>query len=144
MPSARILIVEDERQTVDTLRDVFELYGYETEVALNRQVALAILQERKMDVAILSATAQDNADIGFLHEIRKLCAGLLIIMVSDQKLKRMESSSMKAGANFFLTKPIDVSNILQTIGNLLESRFKAAAAPVSSSKRQKVRPKNKK
>lgn len=144
MPSARILIVEDERQTVDTLRDVFEQYGYETEVALNRQVALAILQERKMDVAILSATAKDNADIGFLHEVRKLCADLLIIMVSDQKLKRMESSSVKAGASIFLTKPIDVSNILQTIGNLLEYRVKVAAASVSSPKGQKVRPKNKK
>ena len=144
MPSARILIVEDERQTVDTLRDVFEQYGYETEVALNRQVALAILQERKMDVAILSATAQNNSDIGFLHEIKKLCADLLIIMVSDQKLKRMEASSIKAGASIFLTKPINVSNILQTIGSLLEYRVKVASALVSNSKRQKVRPKTKK
>ena len=59
MPSARILIVEDERQTVDTLRDLFEQHGYETEVALNKQVALTILQERSMDIAIVSTSVQE-------------------------------------------------------------------------------------
>ncbi|HHT9144334.1 MAG: hypothetical protein Q7J76_04725, partial [Candidatus Brocadiaceae bacterium] len=61
MPSARILIVEDERQTVDTLRDLFEQHGYETEVALNKQVALTILQERSMDIAIVSTSVQESS-----------------------------------------------------------------------------------
>ena len=71
MPSARILIVEDERQTVDELRDLFELYGYETEVALNKQVAITILQERSMDIAIVSTQVQGVPGTEILHEIKK-------------------------------------------------------------------------
>ena len=104
MPSARILIVEDERQTVDTLRDMFEQHGYETEVALNKQVALTILQERSMDIAIVSTSVQESSGGDILHEVRKLNATMPIIMISEQKSKRIESSSIKAGAKIFLFK----------------------------------------
>lgn len=126
MPSARILIVEDERQTVDTLRDMFEQHGYETEVALNKQVALTILQERSMDIAIVSTSVQDSSGGDILHEIRKLNAKMPIVMISEQKSKRVESSSIKAGAKIFLLKPLDYVVVLQTIDNLLEARFATA------------------
>ena len=122
MLSARILIIEDERQTVDTLRDLFEQHGYETEVALNLKVAMTILQERKMDLAIVSTTVQETSGIEILHEIRKLDANLPLIIISDQKSKRVESSFTKAGANVFMVKPLDNSIILQTIVNLLEAQ----------------------
>ena len=126
MPSARILIVEDERQTVDTLRDMFEQHGYETEVALNKQVALTILQERSMDIAIVSTSVQESSGGDILHEVRKLNATMPIIMISEQKSKRIESSSIKAGAKIFLLKPLDYVFVLQTIENLLEARFATA------------------
>lgn len=126
MPSARILIVEDERQTVDTLRDMFEQHGYETEVALNKQVALTILQERSMDIAIVSTSVQDSSGGDILHEIRKLNAKMPIVMISEQKSKRVETSSIKAGAKIFLLKPLDYVFVLQTIDNLLEARFVTA------------------
>ena len=128
MSSARILIVEDERQTVDTLRDLFEQHGYETEVALNKQVALTILQERSMDIAIVSTSVQESSGSDILHEVRKLNANMPIIMISDQKSKRIESSSIKAGAKIFLLKPLNHVFVLQTIENLLEARF-ATAVP---------------
>lgn len=139
MPSARILIVEDERQTVDTLRDLFEQNGYETEVALSKQVALTILQERKMDLAIVSTTVQDVSGIEILYEIRKIIPNIPIIMISNQKSKRVESSFRKAGANVFVVKPLDPLFVLQTIENLLEARFAAAVTkkPRSYSKSKK-------
>src|SRR5574341_1010196 len=115
MLSARILIIEDERQTVDTLRDLFEQHGYETEVALNFKVAMTILQERKMDLAIVNTTVQETSGLEILNEIKKLNANLPIIVISDQKSKRIESTFIKAGANIFMLKPLDNALILQMI-----------------------------
>lgn len=126
MPSARILIVEDERQTVDTLRDLFEQNGYETEVALNKQVALTILQERKMDIAIVSESVQEISGIEILYEMRKTIPNIPVIVVSDQKSKRIESAFTKAGANVFMVKPLDPTFVLQTIENLLKERIAVA------------------
>ncbi len=133
MPSTRLLIVEDERQTVDTLRDLFDQNGYETEVALNKQVALAILQERSMDLAIVSTTIQDVSDIDILYEIRKIIPNIPIIIISNQKSKRIESSFMKAGASVFIVKPLEPTFVLQTIENLLASRFARAVTKKTKS-----------
>lgn len=117
------MIVEDERQTVDTLRDLFEQYGYETEVALNKNVAMNILQERKMDVLIISEMVQDIPGIEIMYDIRKTNKFLPIIMICDQKSKRVESSLMKAGANIVLSKPLDPIIAVQTIDNLLKMKY---------------------
>lgn len=138
MPSARILIIEDERQTVDTLRDLFEQHGYETEVALNKQVALTILQERSMDIAIVSTSVQESPGGDILHEIRKLNAKMPIVMISEQKSKRVESSSIKAGAKIFILKPLDHLFVLRTIEDLLEARF-TAAIPKKTKKYSKTK-----
>lgn len=127
MPSARILIVEDERQTVDTLRDLFEQNGYETEVALSKQVALTILQERKMDLAIMSTTVQEISGIEILHEMRKIIPNIPVIVIGNQKSKRIESSFMKTGSAIFVVKPFEPLFILQMIDKLLKARF---ASPV--------------
>ena len=132
MPSARILIVEDERQTVDELRDLFELYGYETEVALNKQVAITILQERSMDIAIVSTLVQGVPGTEILHEIKKYYATMPIIMISDQKLKRAETSSLNEGATLLLLKPLNHTTILQTIEDIL-------VAPVALTMQKKTK-----
>ena len=139
MPSARILIVEDERQTVDALRDLFEQNGYETEVALSKQVALTILQERKMDLVIISSTVQEISGVEILYEIRKIISNVPVIVISNQKSKRIESSFMKAGVNIFIVKPLEPTFILKTIDNLLEARFASVATkkPRSYSKSKK-------
>ncbi len=139
MPSARILIVEDERQTVDTLRDLFEQNGYETEVALSKPVALAILQERKMDLAIIGTTVQEISGVEILYEIRKIIPNIPVIVIGNQKLKRIESSFMKAGTNIFVVKPLEPTFVLQTIENLLKARCTSTvtkkARPLSKSKK---------
>ncbi|GJQ22640.1 hypothetical protein BIY37_01760 [Candidatus Brocadia sapporoensis] len=139
MPSARILIVEDERQIVDTLRDLFEQNGYETEVALNKQVAVTILQERKMDLAIISTMVQEIPGVEILHEVRKIIPNIPIIVMSNQKSKRLELSFLKAGANIFVVKPLESIFILRTIENLL----KACLTP-SVTKKTRAYSKNKK
>lgn len=139
MPSARILIIEDERQTVDTLRDLFEQNGYETEVALSKPVALAILQERKMDLAIIGTMVQEISGVEILCEIRKIIPNIPVMVIGDQKLKRIESSFMKAGTNIFVVKPLESTFVLQTIENLLRPRCTPAVTrktrPYSKSKK---------
>ena len=66
MNATRILIIADAWETVDELRDFFELHGFETEVALNIKVALAILGERRMDLAIIGCKVQDLSGIEVL------------------------------------------------------------------------------
>ena len=139
MPSARILIIDDERQTVDSLRDLLELYGYETEVALNKQVGITILLERKMDVAIIGATVHEISGVEILQEMKKLCPDLPVIMLGNQKSKRIKSAAIKAGVYEFIEKPVENMVILQKIDQLLELLF---APPPPKKQRYLLKVKN--
>lgn len=123
MPSARILIIEDERQTVDSLRDLLELHGYETEVALNKHVGITILHERKMDIAIIGVTVHEVSGIEILREMKRLCPGLPVIVLGNQKTKRIKLAAIKAGAYEFIEKPVENTVILQKIEHLVKVLF---------------------
>lgn len=117
---ARILIAEDERQTVDELRDHLELYGLETEVALSAPLAISIIEERKMDLAIIGTRIHDTDGLEVLRRFRELDPGLSTIILTDIKSKRYRASLIKAGARAVLKKPVDKDNVLRLIHNILE------------------------
>lgn len=123
MARARILILEENRQIVDELRDNLELGGFETEVALNSQVAFTILEERKMDLAIVEDNIQAVDTLKKLHE---LSPELPIVFLSEQKSKRYQSSLLKAGASAILELPLDKDLVLKKVEEIVE---KPAAPP---------------
>lgn len=136
MAYPRILIIEDTRQTVDDLRDYFELEGYETEVALNSQVAISIITERKMSLTIIGMEVHEVPAIEVIKELRSIDPTLPIIVIYDSKSKRTEAALTKAGARDFIAKPLDKDIVMQKVKNVLEPKEKKPP-----SKRKPVRTK---
>ncbi|MCP4366265.1 MAG: response regulator [Planctomycetes bacterium] len=120
MAVTRIVIVEDERQTVDELRDHLELYGYETEVALTASVGLGIIEERKMDVAIIGEDVREVSGLEILGKLRELDPDVKVVMMTGQKSKRYRSSLLKSGAQGVLGQPLDKASSLAVIEGVLK------------------------
>ena len=117
MARARIIILEENRQVVDELRDDLDIAGFETEVALSCPVAFTILEERKMDLAIVGAGDQA---IGTLKRLHGLFPKLPIIFLSEQKSKRYQSSLLKEGASAVLELPPDKEQLIKKIEQIVE------------------------
>lgn len=121
MVCARILIVADVRETVDDLRDAFESNGYEAEVALNNKVASTILEERRMDLAIVSSKVQDISGIEILKNLRTIDPRIPIVLIHGSNSKRTKALVKKAGAQGYITNPIEGNLLLDTVKRLLIS-----------------------
>lgn len=121
MSITRILIVADTRETVDDLRDFFEENGYETEVALNSKVALAILEERRMDLAIIGFVVQDISGIEILKNLRAMDPFIPVVLIQGDDTKRIKTLVKKAGAQEHIPEPIDKISFLQTVKKILAS-----------------------
>ncbi len=122
MDFARILIVADVRETVDNLRDVFESNGYEAEVALNNKVASAILEERKMDLAIVGFKVQDISGIEILKNLRTIDPRIPVVLIHGTDSKRTKALIKKAGAQGYIPNPIEGNSLLNTVKRILTSR----------------------
>jgi len=121
MSITRILIVADTRETVDELRDFFEENGYETEVALNSKVALAILEERRMDLVIIGFVVQDISGIEILKNLRAMDPFIPVVLIQGDDTKRIKALVKKAGAQEHIPEPIDKISFLETVKKILAS-----------------------
>jgi DNA-binding response OmpR family regulator len=122
MDFARILIVADVRETVDNLRDFFESNGYEAEVALNNKVASAIVEERKMDLAIVGFKVQDISGIEILKNLRTIDPRIPVVLIHGADSKRTKALIKKAGAQGYIPNPIEGNSLLNTVKRILTSR----------------------
>lgn len=129
MAIARILIIEDERQTVDELRDHLESYGYETEVALTAPVGVSVLEERKMDLVVIGEDVHEISGLDILSKLKELAPGLKAVLMTSQKSKRYQASLLKFGARGVLTQPLDKTASLILIEGVLKG-------PVSAGKKR--------
>jgi len=120
MAVTRIVIVEDERQTVDELRDHLELYGYETEVALTAPVGISIVEGRKMDIAIIGEDVREVSGLDILGKLKELDPYIKVVMMTGQQSKRYRSSLLKSGAQGVLAQPLDKAASLAVIEGVLK------------------------
>ena len=126
MNITRILIIADARETVDELRDFFELNGFETEVALNAKVAFAILEERRMDLAIIGFKVQDTPGLEVLADIRNIDPFIPAVIINGSNSKKIKSMIVKAGAQGYIPKPIEWDPFLKKVRKVLASRVRKA------------------
>ena len=127
MSTTRILIIADAWETVDELRDFFELHGFETEVALNIKVALAILEERRMDLAIISFKVQDITGIEILANVRAVDPFIPSIVIAGSNSKRIESMIKKADVQAYILKPIEWDSFFHKVKKVLASHVSKVA-----------------
>ncbi len=121
MHITRILIIADVRETVDELRDFFELNGFETEVALNAKVAFAILEERKMDLAIIGFKVQETPGLEVLANVRGIDPSIPAVIINGSNSKKIKSMIIKAGAQGYIPKPIEWGPFLNKVRKVLAS-----------------------
>ncbi|MGR3304355.1 MAG: response regulator [Candidatus Scalindua sp.] len=121
MNITRILIIADARDTVDELRDFFELNGFETEVALNAKVAFAILEERRMDLAIIGFKVQDMPGLEVLENVRGIDPFIPVIIIHGSDSKKIKSMMIKAGAQGYIPQPIEWDPFLNKVRKVLAS-----------------------
>ena len=124
MNITRILIIADARDIVDELRDFFELNGFETEVALNAKVAFAILEERRMDLAIIGFKVQDMPGLEVLENVRGIDPFIPVIIIHGSDSKKIKSMIIKAGAQGYIPEPIEWDPFLHKVRKVLASRMR--------------------
>jgi DNA-binding response OmpR family regulator len=115
----RVLIIEDERQMVRGLRDVFEFEGYEVIAAENGRDGLAALGHSQPDCIILDLMLPDINGYVVCQQIRQTNVRTPILMLTAKSQEHDKIRGLDAGADDYLTKPFSVGELLARVKALL-------------------------
>jgi len=114
-----VLVVDDEEVNRALLRDPLQARGYEVEEAENGLVALEKISQRPPDVILLDVMMPKMDGIEVCRQVKKneATAPIPILMVTALSERKERLAGIQAGANDFLTKPIDLQDVLLRVGN---------------------------
>lgn len=132
MVDPTILIVEDEKDTVEMYRIVLEVEGYEVMVAYTLQGAVKQLEKKKPDLVLLDVALRGTSGLDLCEMIRgdPELEDLPVVIISNLGSPEDIKAGLDAGANAYLTKPISQDELLEAVHqNLLPQSPESASDP---------------
>ncbi len=121
-PRRKILIVDDVGENRAVLIDMLGPLGFATAEAVNGQEGLEQAKAVRPDLILMDIVMPTMDGLETMRRLRQLpdFKGIPIIAVSASASGGDVTSSMAAGANAFLPKPINLTELLAEMGVLLK------------------------
>ncbi len=123
MSAPYILVVDDEPDIRELVRDILEDEGYQVATAENGEAARAALRERRPDLVLLDIWMPDIDGISLLKEWSEGEEGLPcpVIIMSGHGTVETAVEATRLGAYDFLEKPLSLAKLLLTVERALEA-----------------------
>jgi len=121
--AAEILIIDDNPDIRNIIKDLIDEAGFKTRVAANYNQALAEIDKKLPDVAIIDVKLDkgDNDGIELLSHIKKKNKDIPVIIISGHANIEMAIKSLKSGAFEFIQKPFDQERLMNFVNRAVEN-----------------------
>ena len=118
-----ILIVDDNADIRNILKELIFDAGYKTRVAANYNQALSEINKKMPDVAILDVKLDkgDNDGIELLSHIKSKNNDVPVIIITGHANVELAVSALKHGAFEFIEKPFDKTRLLNFVKRAVEN-----------------------
>lgn len=120
----RILVIDDDWQMREMMRQALERAGYSVADAQNGKVGMELQRKAPADLVITDLIMPEKEGIETIRELRRDFPDLKIIAISGGGRASADgylSVAKTIGANKTLSKPFDLKKILDTVKELLET-----------------------
>ncbi|UCH40631.1 MAG: response regulator, partial [Gammaproteobacteria bacterium] len=137
-----ILVAEDNQVNQQVIEGILRNAGHNVRIAGTGDKALDILSDEldKIDMLILDMNMPEVSGVEVVKSLRFMdtSAQLPVIMLTADATPEAKDASLGAGANRFLTKPIDARGLLECIASLSKNIRKAQAGKSAGQKEKRT------
>jgi two-component system, NtrC family, nitrogen regulation response regulator NtrX len=117
---AKVLIVDDEPNTLASLSRAFRLAGHEAIVCDNAPKALEFAKTQNFDLIFSDVVMPGKDGLSFLGDLRTQGIKVPVVMMSGLAHIEMAVRATRLGALDFLEKPVSTEKLLLTVDNVLK------------------------
>ncbi len=116
---ARLLVIDDDANTLASLARAFRLAGHEATVCDNAMRALDLIKTQRFDLILSDVVMPGKDGLSLLEELRAAGSRTPVVMISGQATIEMAVRATRLGAVDFLEKPLSTEKLVVTIENAL-------------------------
>jgi DNA-binding response OmpR family regulator len=116
----RILLVDDDREIVESMRIALESSGYEILVARDGNQGLAMAERDNPDLVILDMMMPKRSGFLVLEKVRRSRpVPLRVIMITANEGSRHKAYAEMLGVDDYIRKPFAMDRLLDSVDRLL-------------------------
>jgi len=123
----RVLVVEDNHDSADSLRKLLELCGYSVTIAYSSREGLEAAQKMRPDIVLCDIGLPDSDGYALAAALRQspVTSRARLIAVTAYGGEQDRQRSREAGFQLHLVKPVDPGSLLQHMDPSTSGRGKA-------------------
>ncbi len=118
----RILIVDDDEPTLETLQDILEHEGYKVTTASTAKEAIEQVDQHFCHILLIDINLPDQSGIEVLHQLKQLQPEAEAVMVTGHASLENALQSFE-NASAYVEKPVDIPGLLAKIQQLSEKQI---------------------
>ena len=111
----RVLVVDDEPEAVELLREFLAAKGYEVLTASDGEEALCKVKEERPHLILLDVRMPKMDGLEVLKQIREIDREVGIIMVTAVNEEETGRQALQMGAFDYITKPLDLKYLERVV-----------------------------
>ncbi len=121
MERKRILVVDDDKDCLQLVKDFLESKNHEIITALEGETAIAKAKTIKPDLIIMDIMMPIMDGITALQKLKEnpLTSGIPVIMLTSKDKDEDVLAGYKYGAEYYITKPFDLKQMMLGINLML-------------------------
>jgi CheY-like chemotaxis protein len=116
----RILVVDDQKEVRDLLSTFFLLNGYEVESVEDGEAAMRLVGKKQYDLVVADFGMPKMDGLDLTKKLKLYRPSLSILIMSGSGVG--EAFFREAGAEGFLTKPLDLSSMKSLVEEILNRK----------------------
>ena len=119
--SGRVLIVDDYEANISALRQLLERQGYEVLTATNGRDALDLVHREHPDLVLLDVVMPGMTGLDVCASLKNVAETCLtpVVLVSALQERATRLEGLEAGADDFLSKPVDPQELYARVRTLI-------------------------
>jgi DNA-binding NtrC family response regulator len=118
----RLLLIDDDPNTLASLSRAFRLAGYEATVCDSATRALELIRVERFDLIFSDVVMPGKDGISLLEDLKAAGVATPVVMISGQASVEIAVRATRLGAVDFLEKPLSTEKLLVTMENVLRMR----------------------
>ncbi len=132
---SKILLVDDEREFVQTLSERLQMRDLSSAVAYDGEQALSHIDKAEPEVMILDLKMPGIDGIEVLRRVKKDHPNVEVIILTGHGTAQDEAQTREMGAFAFLEKPVDMETLAKTVREAYEKIAKEKSAKMADRKK---------